>query len=507
MFVAMKCVILTLLVLAANAQSQTNKLCPPPSPFSGPCVIGPNSCTADKDCDSGKICCSEGCGKECTTPLTNAQLCPTPPDAAATSCLAPVTDDCQDNSGCNEEQLCCKHPCGKRCQAPVGSGGDPSISPPIEPVIRPGSCPVPASGFLVKCALNDRCLEDSVCPGTQKCCKSPCGKYCADIVKTKSGTCPASNTKPSCDRLGDNCYKDGDCSGTQKCCKTSCGNTCLAPAGSVIITRPGVCPVLPPGVAVKCALTPDTCSQDGDCPGVQKCCKGPCSKSCKDTVKPKAGICPTQPLGSVVKCAAFTRDECSQDNHCSGSKKCCKGPCSKYCADPTTAVVKPGTCPTPPNPAVVLCALPLTDNCTSDSQCTGDNKCCPHPCGKYCGLLKPKPGNCPKLPASAFLVKCLPIDRCQNDEECPIAQKCCRQGCGNRCVDAESTGSPEPTKPATEDPPKVNSKPGQCPPKPKPVQCLLHQNDCEYDSDCPDAKKCCATQCGIGCVNPNFYLG
>ncbi|XP_055955489.1 balbiani ring protein 3 isoform X2 [Patella vulgata] len=529
-----------------RAQSQTNKFCPPPSGRLGICVFGPNSCTTDIDCGTGKICCSEGCGKECKTPLSNAQLCPVPPELAATSCLVPITDSCQTNSNCTDEQLCCKHPCGKRCQAPVGSGGDPSIFPPIEPVIKPGSCPVPASGFLIKCALNDQCLGDSVCPGTQKCCKSACGKRCKDIVKTKSGTCPASNTKPACDQLGDNCYKDGDCSGTQKCCKTSCGNRCLAPAATAIIIRPGVCRVLPPGVVVRCALTPDTCSQDGDCPGVQKCCTGPCSKSCEDTVKPKAGTCPTQPLGLAVRCAAGSRDECSQDNHCSGSKKCCKGPCSKYCADPGPAVIRPGTCPPPPNPALVLCAFPITNKCSGDSDCDDDKKCCPHPCGKYCDLDKPKPGNCPKLPASAFLVKCLPIDRCKNDRDCPFTQKCCRQGCGNRCVAAETADPPEPTKPGVcrtirskfrcrsrrdrckndsqcggsrkccQFPcgkrcrrPLRRTKRGQCPPKPTPtpIYCLIYQNDCETDDNCPDSKKCCATPCGIGCVSPNFYRG
>ncbi|KAL4218668.1 hypothetical protein ACF0H5_021257 [Mactra antiquata] len=44
--------------------------CPPPSELLGPCVIDPaTSCINDLDCEGRKICCAEGCGKECMNPV------------------------------------------------------------------------------------------------------------------------------------------------------------------------------------------------------------------------------------------------------------------------------------------------------------------------------------------------------------------------------------------------------------------------------------------------------
>ncbi|ESO93453.1 hypothetical protein LOTGIDRAFT_239761, partial [Lottia gigantea] len=44
---------------------------------------------------------------------------------------------------------------------------------------------------------------------------------------------------------------------------------------------------------------------------------------------------------------------------------------------------------------------------------------------------------------------------------------------------------------------------GVCPKLPNPLpRCLIFQNDCKQDSECPGDQKCCSVTCGIGCIDP-----
>ncbi|XP_056419672.1 WAP four-disulfide core domain protein 3-like isoform X2 [Hyla sarda] len=151
--------------------------------------------------------------------------------------------------------------------------------------------------------------------------------------------------------------------------------------------------------------------------------------------------------------------------------------------------VKPGTCPLP----ITRCAATLKGNCTTDSDCSGNLKCCTPVCTPTCTRPLPekiKPGNCPVVNA---LIGCSipgPKPGCFIDENCPGDQKCCKPICSWTC-----------TKPV-----KDKGKPGKCPvvntfvpcstPAPKPL--------CRSDQNCSGKKKCCNYGCQIMCTDPEL---
>ncbi|OQV12700.1 hypothetical protein BV898_13021 [Hypsibius exemplaris] len=112
------------------------------------------------------------------------------------------------------------------------------LAPPIsEPKF--GYCPTnpawnPAICKLIKRQLpQDGCLDDSSCPGVQKCCTTEsCSPRCEEPTCTipvaggKPGLCP----KPQKDANGlcwDKCQADSDCVGRLKCCSNGCGHECM----------------------------------------------------------------------------------------------------------------------------------------------------------------------------------------------------------------------------------------------------------------------------------------
>ncbi|XP_012268054.2 waprin-Phi1-like [Athalia rosae] len=94
-----------------------------------------------------------------------------------------------------------------------------------------------------------------------------------DYYAEKSGSCPPPLPVEICTQA---CYVDGHCQGNGKCCPTSCGGTiCSRPVTMrkpVPVVKRGSCSAIPTG---RWVCTP-TCSSDGDCPGVRKCCKNRC---------------------------------------------------------------------------------------------------------------------------------------------------------------------------------------------------------------------------------------
>ena len=76
----------------------------------GTCV---EECSSDSDCADSNLCCSNGCGHICTTPITipyhaPSLVCPEVPEDTVGICL----EDC-DN--CSKEELCCSNGCGHTC--------------------------------------------------------------------------------------------------------------------------------------------------------------------------------------------------------------------------------------------------------------------------------------------------------------------------------------------------------------------------------------------------------
>lgn len=93
-----------------------------PSPVGiGVCI---NNCKTDAECQNlGRKCCSNGCGKECMTPIRTGTLttdeksgtCP----RSQSNPLGPVTgDECLIDVQCVGNQKCCQTSVGKKCLLP-----------------------------------------------------------------------------------------------------------------------------------------------------------------------------------------------------------------------------------------------------------------------------------------------------------------------------------------------------------------------------------------------------
>ncbi|XP_038606665.1 WAP four-disulfide core domain protein 2 [Tachyglossus aculeatus] len=97
-------------------------------------------------------------------------------------------------------------------------------------------------------------------------------------------------------------------------------------------------------------------------------------------------------------------------------------------ASSQNATVKAGVCPE--RPAADNCTM----DCTSDEDCADTSKCCSIGCSRQCLIPNDKPGTCPEVKSGIPLLG-LCHDQCQVDSECLGQQKCCKNGCGKvSCV-------------------------------------------------------------------------
>ncbi|XP_052093883.1 neuroendocrine convertase 2-like isoform X3 [Mytilus californianus] len=88
--------------------------------------------------------------------------------------------------------------------------------------------------------------------------------------------------------------------------------------------------------------------------------------------------------------------------------------------------VRSDECPSPSH---------LTDSCveqcTNDSDCSVQEKCCYNGCGHTCEMSRAKVIS-DECPSPSFLInKC--VEQCSFDSECSVKQKCCYNGCGHSC--------------------------------------------------------------------------
>ncbi|XP_074648115.1 uncharacterized protein LOC141903742 [Tubulanus polymorphus] len=101
----------------------------------------------------------------------------------------------------------------------------------VDATSRPGTCEV--FQYLAPCASPpfdpNECAQDSDCPLPEKCCSTVCGfMTCQDRTHTvpaqRAGQCPVSNVVTICTVLeGDpQCSEDNDCPSVQKCCGFGC---------------------------------------------------------------------------------------------------------------------------------------------------------------------------------------------------------------------------------------------------------------------------------------------
>nr|XP_028587879.1 antileukoproteinase-like [Podarcis muralis] len=138
----------------------------------------------------------------------------------------------------------------------------------------------------------------------------------------KLGDCPHNDAICHGKPVGNRCLNDTQCPSSLKCCPGPCGKTCLQPVN----VKPDHCP---PDTEQD-VKNFNYCNKDDDCKGKQKCCFAFWGSECLDTQKEKPKNCPEK----VFKCPKILRGECTHDTQCKGVKKCCFSDCALRCVDP-----------------------------------------------------------------------------------------------------------------------------------------------------------------------------
>ncbi|XP_062361324.1 WAP four-disulfide core domain protein 3 [Cinclus cinclus] len=203
------------------------------------------------------------------------------------------------------------------------------------------------------------------------------------------------------------------------------------------VESPGYCPRAGSAIGPSCGTR---CHNDTTCHSGEKCCTRGCCTRCVLAEPAKPGFCPRK---RAQRRAAACPNRCTDDRDCPREHKCCFSGCGLACTPPDTeshhAAEKPGVCP-----MVLRGSLgPCLELCDTDSDCTGDDKCCTTGCGHTCkppkgkpsapcGAKTPWPGLCPPPAEGDQAAKCLLL--CLQDKDCPLGQKCCLQGCSWVCV-------------------------------------------------------------------------
>uniref|UniRef100_T1JFE8 WAP domain-containing protein n=1 Tax=Strigamia maritima TaxID=126957 RepID=T1JFE8_STRMM len=370
-----------------------------------PSLINPadKPCNSNLDCSGNRLCCySGGSTSKCSDPLqTKGFDCPDQDKIQnGTSCLL--------DSECPGEEKCCpKSPCSYTCTAPVKNK---DLQVDFRQTCRPtvpidARCPFPPilSSDYVPCSSNSDCgnspnFNDRMC-----CPDGNGGRQCTEPFTNREGKCPPS-TSIIVDG-GSRCMLDTNCPGSQRCCATPLGCLiCVQPnitsgqSGCFSVDKLGVCPAF---------LTNEgriACNDHSDCPGNRLCCRRSfgTEKRCSDPFSTVTASCPTPGNMQLTQ-------PCLIDQDCSSGSKCCAFTnCSYFCAqasggqlDPyfcTTSMDKYGACPPAPiNPTVY---------CQSHFECPGRQLCCSNMCSDPLSNKRgtcPSPSQVPRGPSRCFV--------------------------------------------------------------------------------------------------------
>ncbi len=137
-------------------------MCPAPGPKRN-CF---ESCSSQSDCKRHDVCCSDGCGCACVTPVRTG-ACPAVKPGDEGICV----ELCNRDQDCiNAGQKCCFNGCGHVCVDPVN--------------VKSGTCTAPQAVLPCPKHPTFECANDDDCNGDWKCCDDgACGKEC-----TRPGT-------------------------------------------------------------------------------------------------------------------------------------------------------------------------------------------------------------------------------------------------------------------------------------------------------------------------------
>ena len=290
-------------------------------------------------------------------------------------------DMCNKDDDCPGLRKCCFNGCQKDCSVSVASK-----------LVKPGVCLGlnAINPELCKNTINE-CKQDADCYGHLKCCFNGCFNECTKRPRPaqKQGICPQADYIPpeNCSDTEDKCNDDTQCPGRDKCCATGCLQKCVTPP---VHTKPRICPfgdVIP---REYCNVTENQCADDFDCKGRDKCCATGCVKECitPPTLRrreEKPGECPLSDYIPPELCEV-TEDECTTDNDCEGNGKCCATGCVQECVIPPREIEgdrgKSDQCP---KPSKKQPCDRRGDMCDTDGDCgDGGQKCCFNGCQKDC---------------------------------------------------------------------------------------------------------------------------
>ncbi|CAL1544032.1 unnamed protein product, partial [Lymnaea stagnalis] len=436
-------------------------------------VCGGKMCSRDSECANmtGAKCCASACGgKLCTVVnaepedlITLCSLIDCTPDRICRATLP--CDTCEPVAAClplsvvvegidlecqrqnylqvllvqdaslpdNYSQLKCKGPLATRscppgsvCVDDLRGGGTCCLGKLLDDFEKPGTCPINEPGDVGVCGGERFCDKDSQCPGSQKCCGSPCGgSLCTDPDTASQGPiCPGGCPK------GYICeYRNPPCE-PGRFCPEYVIPTCVLPTDEC-----GGCPI-----GQTCELLFPLCTPPSPCDSLDP----------SDCIKP---VCEPRPICVPVQTTPAPVDECGG---CPCGKKCellfppCAPPRPCDSLDPRDCIA-PNCKPRPtcvdiePTPEPVdLCGgcrkgevcIDTGIRCVTDPcptfQCVANNSCGGCPPGQVCQKLFPPclpPNYCDEIlkndpTAQCTVPECKPIDTCVIDPQTDLCGGC-----------------------------------------------------------------------------------
>ncbi|XP_060079100.1 fibrillin-2-like [Ylistrum balloti] len=271
---------------------------------------------------------------------------------------------------CNESQT------GLQCRARSHSCLDGYCCP--NKVILEGYCP----GRSIPEMIGDvpkRCEETNdtnICSSDSFCVNNMC---CPRVI-IADGPCKYGGEMKS-DTLGMPVPCDmteGSC-GTTHTCEDVAGSMACCPRTVNISHIQEPCGPGPGPLLSKDGSSALLCEDNTTCPNAFSCLQmtGQSFRlCCPIRLSPvKRGQCPPLTNGTIGICL----EQCSDDTECSGNRKCCSNGCGHTCQNPVSPV-KRGQCPPLTNGTIGICL----EQCSDDTECSGNRKCCSNGCGHTC---------------------------------------------------------------------------------------------------------------------------
>ncbi|WKY07401.1 hypothetical protein Q1695_007110 [Nippostrongylus brasiliensis] len=252
------------------------------------------------------------------------------------------------------------------------------------------------------------------------------------------------------------------CKATVRCPEVACRTSCAYGFEQDANGCP-TCRCRNPCVEVKCqqgsfcVMSTVNCFQMENCPPQARCVLNLCPRGEPFISK----------IGVVETCNS--NDECPAGHWCHQVGFSSTGMC---CPSPVHAIHS-GTCPS--TPLVLDNVITCRFDCRSDGDCRDTEKCCYDGCGLRCRVLSTskigsgegveaelmKPGTCPFFDERRCGERS-PLNQCNSDDECAGVQKCCSDGCSKKCLYPESASACIQTKSALQmigQPSKIHCRP------------------------------------------------